>query len=238
LFDNDAIRFRLRSTDTVFRRDGLVEIRLGEQGVCLYGQIANQTAGSLTVTLITTPCDSYVLSTGNEAEIVYSAGGALYTAVVIFTGWSNGQLSLEYRTESRPAPRRTKSRIRCEMTVQYRAVRPDGRMGAWLECTAEDVSCGGIGLIFEPGIPIPRRIQVKFVLPPVSSLSGSKQEDDSVAVIRGFYDEPPIKAAGRVVHTQPRTESKIHAGVAYTVITSQERDRIARFIESLAVHAA
>jgi len=178
------------------------------------------------------------LGTGNEAEIVYSAGGALYTAVVIFTGWNNGQLSMEYRTDSRPAPRRTKSRIRCEMPVQYRAVRPDGRMGAWLECTAEDVSCGGIGLIFESGIPIPRRIQVAFVLPPVSSLSGGRGENENVAVIRGFYDEPPIKAAGRVVHTQPRPESRIHAGVAYSVIASHERDRIARFVESLAVHAA
>jgi len=124
------------------------------------------------------------------------------------------------------------------MPVQYRAIRPDGRMGAWMECTAEDVSCGGIGLIFEPGIAIPRRLQVKFVLPPVSSLSNTKSEDDSVAVIRGFYDDPPIKAAGRVVHTQPRPETRIHAGVAYTVITSQERDRIARFVESLSAHAA
>ncbi len=218
----------------------MAEIRVGDHGIAIYGQLLSTDDDTLTVNLLTIPRDQGMIRQGDEAEVVYFARGTLFTAVVAIAGWQNNQLVLGIRSEAKPAPHRTRARVRYHMPVQYRAVRPDGRMGAWLECEAEDIGGGGIGLVFEAQTSIPRRMEVRFLLPAISSAKSSTRIhlDSGSVILSHQQDDRPIKAVGRVVHTHPRARGRVHIGLAYSVIAPQERDRIVRFVESLSAKAA
>jgi c-di-GMP-binding flagellar brake protein YcgR len=216
--------------------DGIAEVRLAGTGVSLYGKIANLSISAATLQLITAPCDPLLTPPGFEAELLYLQDRVVFASVVRIEALDGNKLALSLVNVPRPVKRRVNSRVRCDFAVHYRAVRADGHMGAWMECRAEDVSTGGIGLVFPPAIEIPRRVELRFVLPQISQSPADVVRRGNADVIN-TPETGLIKAVGRVTHCRPSTYGRVRCGTAFCAIASEERERLARFTGSLTLLA-
>lgn len=217
-------------------REGMAEVRLTEPGIALYGALHSASSTLLSIELITVPRAPGIVRCGMEAEVHYAHGGSVFASVTSVQGLTDSHLDLTIVHRARPSSRRSIRRAPCDIPVQYRVVRPDGRTGAWMECSAEDISAGGIGLLIPSGVEIPRRIEMRFFLPIVTAVPTEHRRlhsPDSAALT----DPHPFKAFGRVVHCRPSTYGRMRAGTAFSGIASSDRDRLARFVESVTLKA-
>lgn len=219
------------------KRDGVAEVRFTDTGIALFGAIRSASCSSLSIELITAPRRAGIVKSGSEAEVFYAHGGTLFVSVSSVQSITESTVELALVHGPRPTPRRTVRRARCDVPVQYRAIRADGRTGAWMECAAEDISPGGIGLVFPEGVEVPRRVELRFFLPLLAAAPAEHRRLSTVDDLAAT-DPHPYKATGRIVHCRPTTYGRTRAGTAFSVISSSDRGRLAKFVETVALHAA
>jgi c-di-GMP-binding flagellar brake protein YcgR len=217
--------------------EGIAEVRLAGTGVSLYGRIQSISRSAAALRLLTTPCDPLLAPPGFEAELLYLQDRAVFASIVRVEALDGDRLTLSLVHAPAPTRRRVNSRVRCEFPVHYRAVRSDGHTGAWMECSAEDVSTGGIGLLFPSGVEIPRRLELRFVLPQLASPAAEHVRRGHGDVL-GTSDSGTVKAVGRVTHCRPSTYGRVRCGTAFCAISAEERERLARFTDSLTLLAS
>lgn len=216
----------------MINRQGIAEIRFGDMGIALYGSIRDLSSSTISVELITMPRDPLALANGTETEFLYSNADVTYASVATVDSLDAGRLELTVKNRPQPISRRNNRRAKCDMPVQYRALRSDGRVGAWMECTADDISTGGIGLLFPGGVEIPRRLETRFVLPTVQALP-SGHSRLIMANTLASTDHRPMKATGRVTHSRPMPYGRIRAGVVFNAIALADIERIAAYMVHL-----
>src|SRR5579884_764430 len=162
------------------------QIKFGQYGVSLYGDIVHLSAEQIIIRLQEEPARKDIFHPGIPATLMMVVKGYVHQVDVQVAAETNGELTLRLRGPICQVQRRNRMRIPFQVSATIRAVRLDGYLGAWQNAQTMDISQGGMRLLLEPCVDIPQSLEVLFTLPDVAVfLSGRKRsrtEDGSVSV--------------------------------------------------------
>src|SRR5579862_6192093 len=209
----------------------LVEIKLLRFGISLFGHLAQDNEAQLAVRLLTLPKLPALVNRGHEVEVISITPGAAFSAVATIAGAQDDEVVLAVQERQADVQRRVAKRKAVTAPVQYRAVRTDGRMGAWLDAEILDLGTGGVGLLLDHGAEVPKRLEMMFYLPGdlASTKAGARTyADDGSVILNVSTDERCLRVIGRSAYCRAHTDGRVRVGVAFTVITTEDKQRIER----------
>lgn len=217
---------------------GLAEIRLLPHQMSLYGSVTRLNEQSIAVRLRTVPTAPAMLQPGTETQIVCTCRGSFLTACATILGQEGGDLILGFQraqSEAARTDRRHERRVQCSIPGQYRAIRRDGRAGAWQDTTIVDLGMTGICILLEPRAEVPARLELRFRLGSTDPWADGRGDDaggmDDDGRLGHFNDSRTSRVVGRTVHCGLERDGRIRVGLAFIALGATDRDRLVRFTD-------
>lgn len=219
--------------ERVNRPENMAEVKLMPYGISLYGTIVQMNEQSVIVRLLTVPRAAELVQQGTEAEIVCTHEGRVTSAAACVLGTRGDDLALAIqRAQAGSSQRRATPRVECEVPVQYRAIRSDGRTGAWLDGTVCDLSVGGLGIVLPARAEVPKRLEVLFLLPNEHSHGRGitrTYADDGSVILQAADDDRPIRAVARTAHARTLPDGRTRVGICFITMAPADKQRLVRF---------
>ena len=158
-------------------------------------------------------------------------------------GENNGVLRLKFMGGVRTVQRRRHPRIAIELCVSFRIMQEIGCFSSWRNGVSRDLSAGGMGLVLEKGMAIPRSVELLFSLPDQATDSSTVGTDEHVEILklvaasrpstqRASNKERPIKALARVCGHSSLPEGRTLLRLAFTGVSPVDRARLREFLNA------
>jgi hypothetical protein len=190
---------------------GCAEISVAGQASRIYGSVVQMSTAGAVVRLEREGSAREPLSSGMPACITLVTGSALFTGQARVISSVLDDVTLAFSAPLDRVARQASKGLACDLSVMYRARRPDGRAGAWQTARTYDIRAGGICLKLETVLDETQRVEVCLVLP----------NDET---------EFPIRATGRVAYQRIRADGRVAVALAFTSLSARDRMRLVRFI--------
>ena len=214
----------------------LAEIRLTQHQISLYGMIMQSSPSQVGLRLVTAPLMDGLLTAGMPVELVQNQLNSFHSAAASLVNLQGPDILLSLVEELKPTQRRATTRVDCEIPAQYRAIRTDGRMGAWQDGIIADLSVGGVKMVLPPRVEVPKRMEILFFLPHETTAGKSTArmyQDDGSCILSAGETDRPLRATARAAHCRPMSDGRLQVGIAFSVIAGADKERIARFVEAV-----
>ncbi len=228
------------------KQPAIAELRFADQGLSLYGTVMRMSAQDITVRLFTVPVSRDIFTPDNRVELVVVARDNMFSAATQIAGIEKDNLRLLFAAPVRSVQQRKEQRIPMELGVSFRPIQDDGCFGSWKSGGTKDISSGGMGLVVGPGIAVPGKLEILFILPThnvdmAQEAETSGDDPTNPYKMQGenrvpSLDPPtrirPIKATARVSNRRTGPHGHSILGLTFITLSPPDRIRMAKFLNA------
>jgi len=186
----------------------MAEIAFKQYGINVYGEVTQIGEEGATIRLQTPLAEQIAFLSGTQAEMIVVSNGPIYMADVKVVEGQGEELVVAFTKPVSKIDRRSSPRRPCSVLARFRKAGEDNQDTLWLDAVTVDISVGGVGLLIEPGLEIPKQVEVRLSLP---------------------VDNWPITATARVAHQRRQPDGRYMVGLAFTILARLDEIRLVRF---------
>jgi c-di-GMP-binding flagellar brake protein YcgR len=223
----------------------IAELRF-PQGINLYGTVMQMNAKEISIHLHSVPGMPGLFKKDSGVELAVVARSTMFLAQTQILSESAGRLTLGFSAPVRMIQRRKEKRVPCKMDVNFRPIQENGCVGIWKPGVSSDLSSEGMCLIIEPGLNVPPKMEVMFMLPDPISLpqmptaAGSDEgiqtqttgAEQRLNLRRMSTRDRSIRATARVTNQRLRSDKHISLGLFFTTLSPADQIHLVRFLHT------
>ena len=222
----------------------VAELRFTEQGVNLYGTVMEMSVEDITVRLHSGPAPRGLFAVDNAVDLVVVAKNTMFMATTQILRLDNGLLQLGFSSPVRTIQRRKEQRVAIELDISFRPIQDRGCYGLWKHGLSRDISGAGMCLLIAPGLDVPSKIEVLFMLPEMATdapMSKVLCGDDGIEMLKMIAEDRlqmlhtasrdrPVKATAQVRNRRMQSDGALVLGLTFTLLSPADQIRLARFL--------
>lgn len=227
------------------KQPAVAELRFVATGINLYGSVVRMSAQDVAVRLKSLPVSTKLFAMKTDVDLVVLAKETMYTAATQIIGSEDGLLRLAFSAPICAVQRRKEQRVALDQDVTFRSVQGSACYGPWKTGSCTDISSGGMRLITAPSLDIPQKLEVLIMLPELAVGPMAPDPNDDVALIgdhrAGTLRAPagrPMKAIARVCNSARQPNGSMSLGLAFTLLSTADQIRLARFLNAPFMYGA
>lgn len=181
----------------------LVGVGLTGENICGYGHATQPSTERLTLLMKTGASADAPFPQGQLIALTALAEGCISLLTGEVVSFEDRHLTLTLHTGGRTVFRRSSQRLSCSVPIEFRGGTVE-TLSPWQQATVNNMSMGGMSILFPAGVHVPKEIEVRFPSQKIGS------------------DSRPISLFAQILRRRPLPNGKLECGVSYTKVVSSD----------------